>query len=45
MRTILLTILFFASATGLFAQNADQGPTVNHRLDYNPTKEGPRGLS
>jgi Spy/CpxP family protein refolding chaperone len=28
MRTILLTILFFASATGLFAQNADQGPTV-----------------
>jgi protein CpxP len=28
MRTILLTILSFASATGLFAQNADQGPTV-----------------
>jgi len=28
MRTILLTILSLASATGLFAQNADQGPTV-----------------
>jgi Spy/CpxP family protein refolding chaperone len=28
MRTILLTILSFALATGLFAQNADQGPTV-----------------
>ena len=28
MRTILLTILSLALATGLFAQNADQGPTV-----------------
>jgi Spy/CpxP family protein refolding chaperone len=28
MRTILLTILSLASATGLLAQNADQGPTV-----------------
>jgi Spy/CpxP family protein refolding chaperone len=28
MRTILLTVLFLASPTGLFAQNADQGPTV-----------------
>jgi Spy/CpxP family protein refolding chaperone len=28
MRAILLAILSLASATGLFAQNADQGPTV-----------------
>jgi Spy/CpxP family protein refolding chaperone len=28
MRTILLTVLFLVSAVGLFAQNADQGPTV-----------------
>ena len=28
MRTILLTILLLASATGLFAQNAEEGPTV-----------------
>jgi Spy/CpxP family protein refolding chaperone len=28
VRTILSTVLFLASATGLFAQNADQGATV-----------------
>jgi Spy/CpxP family protein refolding chaperone len=40
MRTILLTILSLASATGLFAQNADQGPTVQSSpgLQYKETR-------
>jgi Spy/CpxP family protein refolding chaperone len=43
MRTILLTILFLASATGVFAQNADQGPTVQPSPGFQTNeKRGPR---
>jgi Spy/CpxP family protein refolding chaperone len=43
MRTILLTVLFLASATGLFAQNADQGPTVQPSPGFQTTeRRGPR---
>jgi len=43
MRTILLTILSFALATGLLAQNADQGPTAQPSpgLQYN-ARRGPQ---
>ena len=43
MRTILLTILFLGSATGLFAQNADQGPTVQPSPGFQTNeRRGPR---
>jgi periplasmic protein CpxP/Spy len=43
MRAIVLTILFLASVTGLFAQNADQGQTVQPSPGFQTNeRRGPR---
>src|SRR5580704_6679246 len=43
MRTILLTVLLLASAISLFAQNADQAPTVQPSPGFQTNeRRGPR---